>query len=111
MDMMYMPDALEAVVQLMEADPARLVNRNAYNVSAMSFAPEDIADSIKKFIPSFEIDYDVDPDRQAIAESWPNSLDCSAAVEEWDFSPKYDLDGMTKDMLDKLKTRTRECAK
>jgi len=111
MDMMYMPDALEAVVQLMEADPARLVNRNAYNVSAMSFAPEDIADSIKKFIPSFEIDYDVDPDRQAIAESWPNSLDCSAAVEEWDFSPKYDLDGMTEDMLDKLKTRTRECAK
>ncbi|MDK2846297.1 MAG: hypothetical protein PWR18_899 [Synergistales bacterium] len=111
MDMMYMPDALEAVVQLMEADPARLANRNAYNVSAMSFAPEDIADSIKKFIPSFEIDYDVDPDRQAIAESWPNSLDCSAAVEEWDFSPKYDLDGMTKDMLDKLKTRTRECAK
>ena len=111
MDMMYMPDALEAVVQLMEADPKRLENRNAYNISAMSFAPEDIAASIKKLIPSFEIDYDVDPDRQAIADSWPNSLDCSAAVEEWDFSPRYDLDSMTKDMLEKLKSRTQECAR
>jgi len=111
MDMMYMPDALEAVVQLMEADPKRLENRNAYNISAMSFAPEDIAASIKKLIPSFEIDYDVDPDRQAIADSWPNSLDCSAAVEEWDFSPRYDLDSMTKDMLEKLKSRTPECAR
>ena len=111
MDMMYMPDALEAVVQLMEADPNRLENRNAYNISAMSFAPEDIAASIKKLIPSFEIDYDVDPDRQAIADSWPNSLDCSAAVEEWDFSPRYDLDSMTKDMLEKLKSRTQECAR
>jgi nucleoside-diphosphate-sugar epimerase len=111
MDMMYMPDALEAVVQLMEADPKRLENRNAYNISAMSFAPEDIAASIKKLIPSFEIDYNVDPGRQAIADSWPNSLDCSAAVEEWDFSPRYDLDSMTKDMLEKLKSRTQECAR
>ncbi len=108
MDMMYMPDALAAVVQLMEADPSRLINRNAYNISAMSFAPEDIAASIRKFIPSFEIDYDVDPDRQAIADSWPNSLDCSAAVEEWDFSPAYDLDRMTSDMLEKLKAKVQE---
>jgi nucleoside-diphosphate-sugar epimerase len=106
MDMMYMPDALAAVVQLMEADPSRLVRRNAYNISAMSFAPEEVAASIKKVIPSFEIDYDVDPDRQAIAESWPNSLDCSAAVEEWDFSPKYDLDAMTRDMLEKVKAKS-----
>ncbi|MGC9372894.1 MAG: NAD-dependent epimerase/dehydratase family protein [Thermovirgaceae bacterium] len=108
MDMMYMPDALAAVVQLMEADPFRLVNRNAYNISAMSFAPEDIAESIRKVIPSFEIDYDVDPDRQAIADSWPNSLDCSAAEEEWDFSPAYDLDRMTRDMLEKLKDKVQE---
>jgi nucleoside-diphosphate-sugar epimerase len=105
MDMMYMPDALEAVVQLMEADPSRLINRNAYNISAMSVAPEDIAESIRKVIPSFEIDYDVDPERQAIADSWPNSLDCSAAEEEWDFSPAYDLDRMTRDMLEKLKDK------
>ena len=105
MDMMYMPDALAAVVQLMEADPSRLVNRNAYNVSAMSFAPEDIAASIKKFIPDFEISYDVDPVRQAIAESWPNSLDCTAAKEEWGFDPEYDLDRMTQDMLERLKQK------
>ena len=105
MDMMYMPDALAAVVQLMEADPSKLVNRNAYNVSAMSFAPEDIAASIKKFIPEFEISYDVDPVRQAIAESWPNSLDCTAAKEEWGFDPEYDLDRMTQDMLERLKQK------
>jgi nucleoside-diphosphate-sugar epimerase len=108
MDMMYMPDALEAVVQLMEADPSRLINRNAYNISAMSVAPEDIAESIRKVIPSFEIDYDVDPERQAIADSWPNSLDCSAAKEEWDFSPAYDLDRMTREMLEKLKDRRQD---
>jgi nucleoside-diphosphate-sugar epimerase len=108
MDMMYMPDALEAVVELMEADPSRLINRNAYNISAMSVAPEDIAESIRKVIPSFEIDYDVDPERQAIADSWPNSLDCSAAKEEWDFSPAYDLDRMTREMLEKLKDRRQD---
>jgi len=105
MDMMYMPDALEAVVQLMEANPERLMHRNAYNVSAMSFEPEEIAASIRKFIPTFEIDYNVDPVRQAIADSWPNSLDCSAAKQEWDFSPKYDLDKMTEDMLNRLKAK------
>ena len=89
MDMMYMPDALESVVKLMEADPGRLIHRNAYNVSAMSFEPEEIAASIRKFIPTFQIEYDVDPVRQGIADSWPNSLDCTAAKEEWDFSPKY----------------------
>ena len=73
MDMMYMPDALDAIIDLMEADPAKLVHRNAFNVTAMSFAPEDIARSIQKFIPEFELDFDVDPVRQAIAESWPNS--------------------------------------
>ncbi|MDI9369356.1 MAG: NAD-dependent epimerase/dehydratase family protein [Synergistaceae bacterium] len=105
MDMMYMPDALNAVVQLMEADPAKLVHRNAFNVSAMSFEPEQIAASIRKVIPGFVMDYDVDPLRQSIAESWPDSLDCSAAREEWGFSPEYDLDRMTEDMLARLKKK------
>jgi nucleoside-diphosphate-sugar epimerase len=99
MDMMYMPDALEAVVRLMEADPKKLAHRNAFNISAMSFDPEGIAASIRKVIPNFELSYDVDPARQAIADSWPDSLDCSAAREEWGFSPKFDLDAMTRDML------------
>ncbi len=103
MDMMYMPDALNSVVQLMEADPARLVNRNAYNISAMSFDPEQLAASIRKVMPSFELSYDVDPVRQGIAESWPNSLDCTAAKEEWGFAPEYGLDRMTEDMLERVK--------
>jgi nucleoside-diphosphate-sugar epimerase len=102
MDMMYMPDAIEAIIKLMEADPSRLKHRNAFNITAMAFEPEEIAASIKKFIPEFEIGYDVDPVRQGIANSWPNSLDASAAKEEWDFDPEYDLDRMTKDMLEQL---------
>ena len=105
MDMMYMPDALDAIIQLLEADPSKLIHRNAFNITAMSFAPEEIASSIKKIIPEFELEYDVDPVRQAIAESWPNSLDDSAAREEWGWDPKYDLDAMTKDMLKKLKSK------
>ena len=105
MDMMYMPDALNAITQLLEADPSKLIHRNAFNVTAMSFEPEEIAASIKKFIPEFELDYDVDPVRQAIADSWPNSLDDSAAREEWGWNPEYDLDAMTEDMLEKLKVK------
>lgn len=102
MDMMYMPDALDAIINLMEADGEKLINRNAFNVTAMSFAPEDMEKSIKKLIPEFQLGYDVDPVRQKIADSWPNSLDDSAARKEWGWSPKYDLDLMTKDMLEKL---------
>ena len=105
MDMMYMPDALAAVVKLMEADPSKLVHRNAFNISAMSFEPEQIAASIRKFMPEFTMDYDVDPLRQGIAESWPDSLDCTAAREEWGFTPKYDLDRMTGDTLNRLKEK------
>ena len=103
MDMMYMPDAIDSIVDLMEADPAKLIHRNAFNVAAMSFAPEDIENSIKKHIPEFELSFDVDPGRQDIADSWPNSLDDRAAREEWGWNPKYDLDKMTEDMLEKLK--------
>jgi len=103
MDMMYMPDALEAIVKLMEADPAKLKHRCAFNISGMSFDPEGLAASIRKVIPGFELSYDVDPVRQAIADSWPDSLDCSAAREEWGFAPKFDLDAMTRDMLARVK--------
>jgi nucleoside-diphosphate-sugar epimerase len=105
MDMMYMPDALRAIIDLIEANPDKLKHRNAFNVSAMSFDPEMLASSIRKYIPEFELDYDVDPIRQCIAESWPNSLDDSAAREEWGWNPKYDLDSMTKDMLEKLRIK------
>ncbi|SHH61476.1 L-threonine 3-dehydrogenase [Sporanaerobacter acetigenes] len=105
MDMMYMPDALNAIISLMEANPDKLIHRNAFNITAMSFAPEDIAAEIKKHIPEFEMDYDVDPVRQAIADSWPDSLDDSAARKEWGWDPKYDLSSMTIDMLEKLKEK------
>jgi nucleoside-diphosphate-sugar epimerase len=105
MDMMYMPDALDAIVDLMEANPAKLIHRNAFNVTAMSFDPEGIAAEIKKHIPEFELSYAVDPVRQAIADSWPNSIDASAASQEWGFKAKYDLSSMTADMLDKLKNK------
>jgi len=107
MDMMYMPDALNAIVSLLEADPSKLIHRNAFNISAMSFAPEHISAEIKKHIPKFEMDYDVDPVRQAIADSWPNSLDDTAAREEWGWNPKYDLASMTTDMLEKLKIKLK----
>lgn len=102
MDMMYMPDALDAIIQLAEADPSKLVHRNAFNVTAMSFTPKDIYAEIKKNIPEFTMDYQIDPVRQQIADSWPNSLDDRAAREEWGWNPKYDLSRMTKDMLQQL---------
>lgn len=105
MDMMYMPDALQAIVDLMEADPAKLIHRNAFNVTAMSFEPEQIAASIRKHIPDFNMSYAVDPARQEIADSWPDSIDASAAQSEWGFKASYDLDAMTFDMLEKLKKK------
>jgi nucleoside-diphosphate-sugar epimerase len=105
LDMMYMPDGLKAAVNLMEADHSRLKHRNAYNVTAESFSPEQLADEIKKYIPDFKINYDVDPMRQAIADSWPNRLDDSAAREDWGWSPNYNLEAMTKDMIEKLKDK------
>ena len=105
MDMMYMPDALNAAIKLMEADPARLVHRNAFNIASMSFAPETIFEAIKKEIPSFEIEYNPDPLKQSIADSWPDSMDDSCARAEWDWKPEYDLETMTKDMIVKLRAR------
>ncbi|MED4226843.1 L-threonine 3-dehydrogenase [Neobacillus cucumis] len=105
MDMMYMPDALRAIIDLMEADASKLKHRNSFNVTAMSIAPEDIAASIAMLVPGFELNYKVDPARQRIADSWPDSIDASAASEEWGFKYKYDLDKMTKDMIEKLRER------
>lgn len=105
MDMMYMPDALRAAVEIMEADPSKLVHRNSFNIASMSFEPNTIYQNIRKYLPEFEMQYQVDPLRQAIAESWPNSLDDTCACEEWSWKPEYDLDAMTQDMLAKLKER------
>lgn len=112
MDMMYMPDALQAIINLMEADGSKLAHRNAFNVSAMSFEPSEIAAEIKKHIPSFTMNYEVDPARQAIAESWPDRIDSSCAKAEWGFHTSYDLEKMTKDMLEKLghPTQQRICS-
>jgi nucleoside-diphosphate-sugar epimerase len=99
LDMMYMPDAIKAAIELMEADPAQLVHRNAFNITAMNFDPEIIAESIRTCIPEFTMAYQVDPVKAKIAASWPNHLDDSAAREEWGWAPEYDLDAMTRDML------------
>lgn len=110
MDMMYMPDALQAIVDLMEADGSKLVHRNAFNITAMSFEPSQIADEIKKHLPNFTMNYQVDPVRQAIADSWPNSINIEAAQKEWGFKAEYDLSKMTVDMLEKLKIKLHKRA-
>ena len=99
MDMMYMEDAIDAIIQLMEADGVKLINRNAYNLSAMSIEPEMVKEAIQEFYPEFQLEYDVDPIRQSIANSWPNSIDVSCARAEWGFNPQYDLTKMTQTML------------
>ncbi len=102
LDMMYMPDALKGARDLMEADPSKLKHRNAFNLTAFNFTPKEIAEKIKVHIPDFQMEYNVDPVRQAIADSWPNHMDDSSAREEWGWSPEYDLDAMVKDMIEKL---------
>ncbi len=108
LDMMYMPDAIEAAVKLMEAEPFKLKHRNAYNVTAFSLTPKILSENIKKYIPEFCIEYKIDPVRQAIADSWPNSMDDSAAREEWGWKPRYDIDAMTRDMIEKLKIKLKK---
>ncbi|WP_208559181.1 NAD-dependent epimerase/dehydratase family protein [Marinilactibacillus kalidii] len=105
MDMMYMPDAVDAIIALMEAPSEKLIHRNAFNVSAMSVCPEDFEQAIQAHMPAFKLSYDVDPIRQTIAESWPNAIDTTKAREEWQFDTQYSLDRMTADMLEKLKTK------
>ena len=99
MDMMYMPDALKAAVDLMQADPSRLKHRNSFNIASMSFEPEQLFAKIREYVPGLRVRYEVDPVRQAIATSWPDSMDDSCAREEWGWKPSYTLDQMTQDML------------
>ena len=100
--MMYMPDAIRATLELMEAPSADVKIRSSYNLAGISFTPEQIAAEIKKHIPEFNISYEPDF-RQAIADSWPQSIDDSRAKEDWGWNPKYDMESMTKDMLMHLK--------
>lgn len=102
LDMMYMPDALKGAIELMEAEASKLKHRNAFNVTAMSFDPEILAAEIKKYIPGFTMDYNVDPVKQGIADSWPNNMDDSAARLEWGWQPEYTLPVMVKDMIEVL---------
>lgn len=105
MDMMYMPDALRAAVEIMEADPSRLVHRNSFNIASMSFDPEIIYNKIKEYIPDFRMEYELDPLRQSIADSWPDSLDDTCARTEWDWMPEFDLDAMSQDMIKNLRVK------
>jgi nucleoside-diphosphate-sugar epimerase len=107
LDMMYMPDAVRAMIELMDADPSCLRHRNAFNVTAMSVTPSELAAAIRHHIPDFAIDYRIDPVRQAIADSWPRSVDDEAARSEWGWQPRYDLATMTSDMLALLSERER----
>ena len=105
LDMMYMEDAIDAVIKLIEADGSKLKHRNAFNVAAMSFSPKEIANEIKKVLPNFEISYKVNPVLQGIADSWPKNMDCTSAKEEWGFDPKFNLEKMTNQMLLCLKEK------
>jgi len=99
--MMYMPDAIRSTIELMEADANKISVRTSYNLSAMSFSPRDIATEIKKHIPDFSISYNTDY-RQAIADSWPQSIDDSTARRDWGWKEEYDLERMTRDMLQNM---------
>jgi nucleoside-diphosphate-sugar epimerase len=105
LDMIYMPDAIRAAVDLMEAESTKLNHRNSYNITAMSIDPEMLAASIRKIIPDFTLDYNIDPIRQQIADSWPDSIDDSMARQEWGWQPQYDLDKMTADMIENLRQK------
>ena len=102
LDMMYMPDAIDAAIQLMTTDGHQLRHRNAFNITAMSFTPRQLATEIQKHLPGFTIGYRIDPVRQAIADSWPRHMDDSAARAEWGWQPRFDLAKMVEDMLEKI---------
>lgn len=99
MDMLYMPDALEATTQLMEADPSKLVHRNSFNITSMSFTPKELFAQIKKRIPEFTADYNIDPVKDRISASWPDCMDDSCAREEWGWAPKWGINEMVDDMI------------
>ena len=99
MDMMYMPDALRATIELMEADPTKLIHRNSFNLASMSFEPTEIIAEVKRLVPELEVKFEIDELRQSIADSWPNSMDDSCARAEWGLKPEYDLRAMSEDIV------------
>ena len=103
--MMYMPDCIKSIIDLAEADGSGLKHHADFNVGAVSFTPSEIAEAVAARVEGFEMDYEIDPMRQAIADSWPDSLDDTAAREEWGWTPSYDLDSMSDDMLTNLKIK------
>jgi nucleoside-diphosphate-sugar epimerase len=103
MDFMYMPDAIRAAIEIMEADPDRLLHRNAFNVTSMQLSPASLAAEIGRHVPGLTMSYQVDPVRQAIADSWPDRVDDRAARDEWGWSPSFDVAAMTTDMLEHLR--------
>jgi nucleoside-diphosphate-sugar epimerase len=105
LDMMYMPDAVRASIEIMEADGAKLKHRNAFNVTAMQLTPGSLSDLIKQRIPDFKMNYAIDPVRQRIAESWPKRLDDSAPSEEWGWKAEYGVEAMVDDMLKQLRAK------
>lgn len=105
MDMMYMPDALQAAVDIMRAKPQYLVHRNSFNIASMSFEPETLFAAIRKEIPDLKVRYAVDPVRQAIADSWPDNMDDTCARKEWGWSPTFGLTEMVHDMIVNLKKK------
>lgn len=105
LDFMYMPDAIRAAIELMEAEPGRLRHRNAFNVTAMQLTPRELAAVLSRHVPGFGIDYEVDPVRDGIARSWPSRVDDSAAREEWGWCPEHDVESMTVDMLENLRRK------
>ena len=102
--MLYMDDAIDAIIQLMTTDAEKLGDFKSYNLGGLSFAPEDLAEEIKKYIPSFEISYEPDF-RQAIADSWPSSIDDIEAKNDWGYAPKFSTEKMTETMLNNLKNK------
>lgn len=106
MDMMYIPDAIAGAIALMEADPSRLTHRNAFNITSMSLEPEMLRREIAKHLPDFKMTYDIDPLKESIARSWPDSLDDSCARREWGWAPRYDLPRTTAEMLERLRAKT-----
>ena len=107
--MMYMPDCIRGTVELMEADFSDLKHHGDFNIASMSFSVAELAEAIRSRVPGFEIAYEPDY-RQSIADSWPSTIDDSAAREEWGWQPEYDLEAMTDDMLAKLRKRHQEGA-
>lgn len=105
MDMMYMPDALRATIELMEADPTKLIHRNSFNLASMSFEPTEIIAEVKRLVPELDVKFEIDELRQSIADSWPNSMDDSCARAEWGWKPEYDLRAMSEDMVLKLRQK------